>query len=355
MTREAPWLSDLRAFAPAPVVAQPRIAAVIPCFAVSATIDRVIGAIGSEVWRIYCVDDASPDKTAQAIARLVKRDARVRMIRREKNGGVGTAVVDGILAALDDGAEIIVKIDGDGQMNPAFVPDFIRPILDGEADYVKGNRFFSLETVARMPTLRLLGNAGLPFLAKLSTGYWDLFDPTNGYIAINADVARLLPLRRLHERYFFESDLLFRLATLRARVVELPLETVYSDETSHLSELRCLLTFPVLHARNFAKRIFYNHILRGFGAASLNLIAGMFLTIFGVVFGLLQWIDSLRTDEVASAGTVMLSALPVVVGVQLLLSFLFHDVALTPSEAIHRRLSSKRMLATKSLSENDKC
>jgi glycosyltransferase involved in cell wall biosynthesis len=330
----------------APQAGALRIAVVIPCYQVASTIARVVARIGPETWRIYCVDDASSDETAAVLASASAADARVRIIRREANGGVGAAVVDGFRAALADGAEVIVKVDGDGQMNPAFVSDFAAPILAGDADYVKGNRFFRLDAVARMPRSRLIGNAGLSFLAKLSTGYWDLFDPTNGYIAIQADVARLLPLDRLHPRYFFESDLLFRLATLRARIVELPIETVYEGETTHLSELRCLLAFPPLHARNFLKRLFYNYILRNFSAATLNLFAGLVLLGFGLIHGVVSWVRAVASGETASAGTVMLSALPFMIGVQLLLSFLAHDVAMVPTTAIHRRLAGKRMLAT---------
>ncbi|MGS1016179.1 glycosyltransferase family 2 protein [Allosphingosinicella humi] len=323
-----------------------RTAAVIPCYRVAATIEEVVAGIGEEVWRIYCVDDASPDATAEIIAAIAERDPRVCLIRRATNGGVGAAVLDGMRAALADHATVIVKVDGDGQMNPAFIPDFVGPIYAGEADYVKGNRFFLLEQVAQMPALRLVGNAGLSFFAKLSTGYWDLFDPTNGYVAIHADVARLLPFERLHSRYFFESDMLFRLATLRARVIELPLETVYRDEQSHLSELQCLLVFPLLHSRNFAKRLFYNYMLRNFSAASLSLLAGVASLAAGTLYGAIHWIHTFRTGTPATAGTVMLSALLLLVGMQLLLSFLAQDVALTPKTAIHGRLSSKRLLST---------
>lgn len=343
MTFQESWAAELARVS----VADPaRVAVVIPCYRASASLPAVVSAIGPEVWRIYCVDDASRDLTVEAIEAVAARDPRVHMIRRSENGGVGAAVVDGIRAALADDATIIVKIDSDGQMNPAFIPDFVAPIASGEADYVKGNRFFALERVVKMPPLRMAGNAGLSFLTKLSTGYWDVFDPTNGYIAIHASVARLLPLERLHTRYFFESDLLFRLATLRARVVELPIETVYGSEESHLSEMRCLATFPFLHARNFLKRLFYNYLLRNFSTASLSMIAGLVLLAFGGIFGGLHWLDSLRTGQPATAGTVMLSALPLLVGIQLLLNFLSQDVALTPSTAIHRRLAIKRVLTT---------
>ncbi|MBV9931186.1 MAG: glycosyltransferase family 2 protein [Alphaproteobacteria bacterium] len=353
MSIELPWTEALEAIPVAASAASLRVAVVIPCYRVAASIERVVAAIGPEAWRIYCVDDASGGDTPAALARAVAADRRVRVVTRATNGGVGAAVVDGIRAALADDAQVIVKVDGDGQMNPAFVADFVAPIAAGEADYVKGNRFYSLDAVARMPRGRLVGNAGLSFFAKLSTGYWDLFDPANGYVAIHADVARLLPLDKLHPRYFFESDLLFRLATLRARIVELPLETVYADETSHLSEWHCLMVFPLLHARNFAKRILYNYLLRNFSVASLSLFAGLGLAAFGIAFGAAAWAHGLATGQPATAGTVMLSALPLLLGVQLLLSFLAHDVALTPTAAIHNRLASRRPLTSRrALSES---
>jgi len=145
-------------------------------------------------------------------------DLRVHVIYHESNLGVGGAVMTGYRAALKDGADIIVKIDGDGQMDASLISNFIEPILAGEADYTKGNRFFNLEEIRSMPGLRLFGNAVLSFMTKLSSGYWDLFDPTNGYTAIHVDVARHLPFNKISSRYFFETDMLFRLNTLRSVV-----------------------------------------------------------------------------------------------------------------------------------------
>lgn len=320
------------------------LAVVVPCYNVAGTVAGVLSEIGPEVQRIYCVDDASSDGTGEVLERAAARDPRVRVLRRPSNGGVGAAVVDGYRAAIADGAGIIVKLDGDGQMNPRFAGQFARPIRDGDADYVKGNRFFHLGTVRRMPRARLLGNIGLSFLSKLSTGYWDLFDPTNGYTAIEASMAELLPLEQVSRRYFFESDLLHRLSLLRARVVELPLETVYGDEASGLSPLRCLVTFPFLHLRNLGRRILYNYYLRNFSVASVNLLLGLLLLGFGVGFGAWKWIEVLASGQAATAGTVMLSALPAIVGTQLLLNFLSYDMSMVPREAVHTRLIQLRLL-----------
>ena len=265
---------------------------------------------------------------------------RIRLLLHEENQGVGGAVVTGYRQALADGADVIVKIDGDGQMDPKRIPLIVEPILRGEADYVKGNRFYNLEGVRAMPLARLVGNAGLSFLSKMSTGYWNLFDPTNGYTAIHSAVARAIPLHKLSRRYFFESDLLFRLNTLRAVVTDVPMNACYGEEKSSMNLLRVLIEFPCYHTRNYLKRLFYNYFLRNFSVASVNLIAGTILLVFGVVFGGYKWYTGVRMDVLASPGTVMLAALPVILGAQLLLSFLNLDVSGVPTVPIQRKLSA---------------
>ncbi|MBX3275028.1 MAG: glycosyltransferase family 2 protein [Sandaracinaceae bacterium] len=322
----------------------PRVAVIIPCYKVERSIIGVVSSIGDWAWGIYCVDDACPSGSGKLVEASFADDARVKVVMRERNGGVGAATMAGYRAAIADGADILVKVDGDGQMDPRLVPQLVAPIVEGEADYVKGNRFFSAETVHRMPWTRLVGNAGLSFLTKLSTGYWDLFDPTNGFTALEANVARELPFDKIHPRYFFETDLLFRLGVLRARVVELPADAVYADEKSNLSELHALTTFPFLHLRNLLKRIAYSYFLRNFSVASLNLVAGCALFAFGVVFGAWRWATAIETESVSTAGTVMLAALPVLLGLQLGLSFLQHDVSMVPKVALHRRLGAVRVM-----------
>lgn len=322
--------------------AAPRIAVVIPSYKVKASIERVVESIGPWAHSIYCVDDCCPNGSGDFIEANVT-DPRVTVVRREQNGGVGAATMSGYQAAIADGADILVKIDGDGQMDPRLVPDLVQPIVIHQADYVKGNRFFSGRTIDAMPGLRLFGNAGLSFMTKLSTGYWDLFDPTNGFTALAADVAAELPFEQIHTRYFFESDMLFHLAILRARVMEMPQIAVYEDEESNLSELDALKTFPVLHARNFFRRLFFNYFVRNFSPASVSLLAGAMLTTFGLLFGAMRWFWVAQEGEASTSGTVMLAALPILLGVQLLLSFLQHDIAMTPKEPIHTRLSSIRV------------
>jgi dolichol-phosphate mannosyltransferase len=317
---------------------EPSLAVVIPCYRVAKHVANVLKAIGPEIARIYCVDDGCPEQSRLVVEKAAAADSRIRCLVHPRNQGVGAAVVTGYRQALKDGADVIVKLDGDGQMDPARIPAIIEPILRGEADYVKGNRFFHLEGLRAMPWLRLLGNAGLTFLSKMSTGYWELFDPTNGYTAIHASLVRELPLGKLSRRYFFESDILFRLNVLRAVVTEVPMDACYADEESSLSVLKTLLQFPLYHARNCWKRIFYNYFLRGFSMASINLVAGLALLIFGVIFGAAKWIGAAESSVLASPGTVMLAGLPVLLGCQLLLSFIAFDMANIPRVPIHQRL-----------------
>lgn len=311
----------------------PLLVVVIPSYRVRAHILSVLDRIGPEVGLIYVVDDACPEGSGRFVEENAT-DPRVRVIRNAENQGVGGATMVGMKQAAADGADVVIKIDGDGQMDPALIPSFVGVILSGEADYAKGNRFFELEGLTSMPLGRLIGNAGLSFLSKISSGYWHSFDPTNGYVAIHAGLVDLLPLDKISKRYFFESDLLFRLNILTARVVDVPMHALYADEVSSMKPLREIPRFASAHMRNFAKRICYNYFLRNFSLASLELALGMLLLLFGVAYGLANW----GMDEPATAGTVMIAALPIIIGFQLLLAFINYDIQSVPRAALHPRL-----------------
>lgn len=261
-----------------------KIAVILPSYKVRQHIIGVIRLIGPEVSRIYVVDDCCPDHSGCFVESNGK-DERIVVIRHTENQGVGGAVMTGYKAALEDGMDIFVKVDGDGQMDPRLILDFVAPIAAGEADYTKGNRFFDLEGIHAMPKARLFGNAMLSFMTKLSSGYWNLFDPTNGYTAIHRDVARHLPYTTISHRYFFETDMLFRLNTLRAVVIDIPMDAKYGNEISGLKISKIVSEFLIKHTRNFCKRIFYNYYLRDMSLASLELPLGLLMLLFGVTFG----------------------------------------------------------------------
>lgn len=306
-----------------------RIAVVIPCHRVRDQVLRVIARIPSLVHRIYVIDDACPQRSGERVEQECG-DPRVSVLFNTVNLGVGGAVMVGYAKAIEDGADVIVKMDGDDQMDPTSLPQLVGPILRGQADYTKGNRFYDLAEIGRMPRMRIFGNAVLSFMTKMSSGYWDIFDPTNGYTAIHANVATKLPLHKVSRRYFFETDMLFRLNTLRAVVADVPMDARYGDEVSNLRITRVAPDFLIKHVRNMGKRIFYNYFLRDLSLASFELVLGSLFTFVGTVMGLWFWLQSARTGVVTSAGSVMLVALQIIVGLQLILGFLAYDIAAVP-------------------------
>lgn len=318
-----------------------RIAVVIPCYKATEHVLGVIAGIGSEVWRIYVVDDACPVASGSLVQEKCS-DQRVRVIHHEVNQGVGGAVMTGYRAAIEDGAEVIVKIDGDGQMDTSLLPRLVAPILKGQADYTKGNRFYDLARIRAMPLIRLLGNAALSFMAKLSTGYWGLFDPTNGYTAISSKVAAHLPFDKISNRYFFETDILFRLNTLRAVVVDIPMDAVYGEEVSNLHISKIFMEFLTKHVKNFFKRIFYNYYLRDMNVASFELIGGAASLSFGLIFGCIHWFYGLSENVVTPVGTIIIAAISILIGIQLLLAFLNFDVSNVPRRPISTDLPDQR-------------
>lgn len=314
-----------------------KIAVVIPCFKVKKQILSVISKIGVEVQKIYVVDDKCPEQSGEFVKKNCK-DKRVVVLFNEVNQGVGGAMITGYQKAIEDNMLIVVKIDGDGQMDPHLIQFFIKPIVAGNADYTKGNRFFNLEFLKKMPTVRLIGNAGLSFITKISSGYWDIMDPTNGYTAIHTNILRVLPLDKIDKRYFFESDMLFRLNTVRAVVLDIPMMAKYEDEKSNLKVGKILVEFPLKHLNRLFKRIFYNFFLRDFNIGTINLIFGLILSAFGLFFGLYNWLFSYSTGQSTPTGTIMLSILPIILGFQMILFFVNYDMMNVPKKPIHNSI-----------------
>lgn len=313
------------------------IAVVIPCYRSGELALDVIRRVGPEVGWIFVVDDCCPIQTGQTVSKH-STDPRVSVLFHSENQGVGGAVITGYVAAMETGASVVVKIDGDGQMAPERIPQLCSPILSGQADYVKGNRFHIAGGVAAMPPLRLVGNVALSFITKASSGYWQLFDPTNGYTAIHTRVLAELDTEKIAKRYFFESDMLFRLNLLRAVVSEMPMKAAYDGEPSSLSPMKVIAPFLKGNTRNFFKRVLYRYFVSDFSLASLELLCAIPLLAFGILYGAEHLLSNRISGGMASAGTVMASALPIILGFQLLLSWLNYDVSTQPTQALHPQL-----------------
>ena len=310
------------------------VAVVIPAFRSRNQIIEVLESIPSSVDFVFVIDDACPENTGDHVI-LHCKDPRVEVIKNNENLGVGGAVIVGLRRALETDAEIIVKLDSDGQMNPQDMHKIIEPIVDGRADYAKGNRFNSLDDLQEMPKRRIFGNAVLSLMSKLSTGYWSVTDPTNGYLAFSRGALEAINLGKLRQRWFFESDILFRLAIVRAVVADVPIKAKYANERSNLKISKVVFEFINRHNINFLKRILYVYYLREWSVVSFELPASIIFLTSGFGIGLYYWQLSASSSQAATVGQVMLAVLPVILGFQLLVATLTLDLMNEPKNPIY--------------------
>jgi dolichol-phosphate mannosyltransferase len=302
---------------------------VIPAYKLTSGVVKLIDSIPRLVSRIIVVDDACPQKSGELIEKL-SRDTRVSVYYNKENLGVGGAVKKGYKIALENGAEFVIKLDGDGQMDPREIPNLVAPLLNHQADYSKGNRFYNLNSLKVMPKKRLFGNSVLSAMSKFSTGYWNISDPNNGFTAISRSALENLDLDQISDTYFFESDMLFRLYCNRAVVRDIPMNSIYGDEKSSLSVTKSIFEFFFKHLRNSIKRFFYAYILRDSSVATLELPLGYVLLMFGVGSSITTWMQSSASGVPSNPGTVMLSGLAILTGVQFILAFISYDVSNVP-------------------------
>ena len=309
-------------------------ATVIPAYRVERDIESVLQSLPAYLKHIIVVDDASPDSSADLITAAAKKDKRITLIRHPQNLGVGGAMISGFRKALELGAKIIIKVDGDGQMDPTHIPALITPLIQGKADYAKGNRFRDFQSLQQMPFVRRIGNLGLSFLTKAATGYWNIFDPTNGFFAVRAEVLAQLPLDEIDHRYYFETSMLANLYLLGATVMDVPIPARYGNETSHLSIRRTLFEFPAKLLVTFLRRILLKYYIYDFSMMSLYLLTGVPLLLFGGIFGSIKWIQYASQNIPAPTGTVMLPTLCVILGIQILLSAMEIDLNSAPRKTL---------------------
>ena len=310
------------------------IAAVIPAYRVENELEAVICGLPAYLRHIIIVDDASPDATSALVQRLAERDSRISLLVHPANQGVGGAMVTGFRRALELGAELVVKIDGDGQMDPAFLPALLTPLLRGRADYAKGNRFRDLAALQQMPVLRRIANMALGFTARAASGYWNCFDPANGYFAIRAEVLSRLPLERLDKRYFFETSMLAALYLQGALVMDVPMPARYGSETSNVIMHYAALEFPYKLLRTLGRRLWLRYFIYDFSMASIYLLTGLPLVLFGLIFGIVKWIKYAQLGQAAPTGTVILPTLALLLGIQFLLSGVEIDMNSAPRQPL---------------------
>jgi glycosyltransferase involved in cell wall biosynthesis len=310
----------------------PVVAAVLPAYRTAPSIRAVIERIPSSVAYVIVVDDASPDgvgATASAAG-----DPRVVVLTHDSNRGVGGAMKTGFERALELGADIVVKLDSDGQMDPALIPALVAPLAAGEADLAKGNRFADLAVISAMPPLRRAGNLALSFLVKAASGYWSLFDPCNGFLAVTSELLKDIRRNRLADRYFFEISLLCESYRAEGVAIDVGMHPRYGEEISSLSPTRSLFEFSGRLLGRTLGRIGSTYFLRDFNVVSVFISAGVPLMTFGVLWSAYHWYRSWVTNVVASTGTVMIGTLAIILAFQLLLQAVVLDVQNEPGRSV---------------------
>jgi hypothetical protein len=308
-----------------------RVVVVVPCFNVAGHLAGVVRTLPDLVDHVVVVDDGSRDDFERAAATIPA--GRATIVRHDVNRGLARAMETGVRAALAAGADIVVKVDGDGQMDPAEMPRLLEPLVAGDADLAKGNRLMRRRHVAGMPQARLAGNLALSFLAKFASGYWNVSDPTNGYLAIRRPLLEEIDLERLGPGYFFETSLLCEANLAGAVVREVPMPARYGAERSSLSVRAAAAGFPLLLFRACARRVALKHFLRDFTPVSLFLVLGTALLALGSAYGVHAWLHHSALREPTPPGTIALAGLPMIAGFQLLLQALVLDIGSVPTRS----------------------
>lgn len=317
---------------------RPAIAVVLPCYRVKHKIVGVVESLLDHVDYIIAVDDCCPEQSGKHL-QLQCSHPKLQILFHEQNQGVGGAMVTGYKAALQTDAEVIVKMDGDGQMDVRYLSRLIAPLLEGKADFTKGNRFFDLLALESMPSVRRFGNFGLTLLTKASSGFWHISDPTNGYLAIRRNALKLINFHLLDKRYFFEISFLIQLNVIRGIAHDVPMPAKYADEKSSLNPWRILWSFPVKLWLGMLHRIWWRYFIYDINIVSIFLVTGSLLFLGGGAFGLHRWSTNWLHGGEQSAGTVAFAMLPMILGFQMLLQAVVLDMIDKPSAPVSDSVS----------------
>ena len=306
-----------------------KIIAVMPCYKSSKIAPLLAKDVIKYVDKLICVDDACPDLTGEKIKFSLDSE-KIDFIFHDSNKGIGGAMKTGFNYALKFDPKIIIKIDSDGQMDPFLIPKLIEPIINGSSELTKGNRFTNPISIKKMPLIRIIGNIGLGFMTKLSTGYWELFDPTNGFIALRAEVLKEISIEKVDDGYFFETDLLFRCSLSNVLISEIAMEAVYANENSSLNPFKELFRFFYKHINIFFKRLAYQYFLMDFNPGSLSLCLGFLFGILSLFIGIRSFTYYNALNLETPLGIQILFLALSLICNQLIISFIYYDVSQKP-------------------------
>ena len=302
-----------------------KIVAIMPCYKNSEIAPSVARDVIRFVDKLICVDDYCPESTGENIRNSLKSE-KIDFIFHESNKGIGGAMKSGFIYALKFSPEIVIKIDSDGQMDPILIPKLIEPLLEGTSELTKGNRFTNPKSIRKMPIIRIIGNIGLGFITKLSTGYWELFDPTNGYLAIRRNILEKINIDKIDDKFFFETDLLFRFGLADAMIVEMPTKVIYNNEISNLVPLKQVTYFIKKLFVCFIKRIFYQYFLFEINIGSFELFLTIIISSCAIGWNIYSVVSGILLNKLSSPGTTAIGVILTISALQFMLAFINYDV-----------------------------
>lgn len=308
-----------------PMPEKNKIAVVIPYYNASKHIDSVVKKLPTFIDIIYIVDDCGTEPLPSKFI-----NDKITIIKNKNNLGVGGATKAGFKKAMIDGVDIVVKVDADDQMDTSYIKDLVEALVNKKAEYAKGNRFRDFEALNKMPFGRKMGNLMLSFLVKAATGYWNNFDPTNGFFAIEVNTLKHLDFSNISNRYYFETSLIAELYFQEARIYDVPMPAIYGDETSSMSVWKMPFVFLPRLFKTFVKRIIKSYFVYDFNMSSIYILIGIPLFLFGVIYGCYTWWFYSSQDIFAPTGTIMLVTLTIILGFQLLLQAIHYDITKAP-------------------------
>jgi glycosyltransferase involved in cell wall biosynthesis len=301
-----------------------RVAVVVPAYDEEKLIGTTLRGIPEFVDRVFVVDDASRDGTAEQ-ARSID-DARVEVVSHDRNQGVGSAILTGYGRALEDGIDVTCVMAGDNQMDPADLEAIAAPVARGEVDYAKANRLFTGRAWELIPRTRYLGNAVLSLLTKIASGYWHVADSQSGYTAISREMLELLDRDRIYPRYGFPNDMLVHLNVLNARVRDVPSRPVYGvGEDSGIRLRRVVPSISWLLLKAFFWRMREKYVIRDFHPLVFFYVFGLLFSLLGVALGATVTILRILGNELTAA-TVVLVALLLISGLLFTLFAMLFDM-----------------------------
>lgn len=295
----------------------------IPCYNVEQHLEQVVSGLPPFVDSILLIDDCSTDGTPTLVDRLAD-SKRIVSIHHERNQGVGGAMKTAFRKAIKLEADVVVKLDGDGQMDPSYIAPLVEALSD--AEFAKGNRLFDRRMLRRMPTIRRVGNMGVGFMVKAASGYWNVSDPVNGFFAIRTSTLQQMDLERVADRYFFESSMLIEMHYTGARIREVTMPAIYADEHSNLSVGKTLFSFPPRLTAAWLRRLHLSYFVYDFNICSLYILVGLPSFLFGLIFGLCEWIHYASISSPSPTGTIMVAVLTFILGFQMLLAAAQYDI-----------------------------